>query len=546
MKDKNTKGLFKGLLLALPISLLCFEWFYIRYGSMKFLFSTDPEYAYLFNGIALANLHLPLNAVGHPGTPVQVIITLVAWVVHAFRPGQTLWEDVMLHPELYINASLYSMAVMNAIMLFVMGRYVYRFSGSFAVASILQFMPFTFLMTLEVNYRLMPEAIMISLLSLWIIFLVKMIYEPEETRNYKRYSVIFALLFGLSLADKLTFLPYFVLPLFILPTWRLRLRYSILSFVFFLLFAFPVVANHAKFVNWVTNVFTHKGVYGLGEKGIVDWTVFSDNMQMMIQQTYPLLIPLLILVVILFVYISKKRKKDDLVAFSLGFISLLAISYLITAKHYAFYYMTPVLLLPVFIFFLAMLMAGKVFPLLVKTGLNLILPALFTVFLVMNTVPRSVKQLKDLNQLTLTKKEVYQQISPLMKTPPKIISAYYYGCSAIEYGMQFGLNESGKYGRYLTTIYNELYPETYIYLPWLQTFYKGVYPVSPQDFLKPDTIYTFYLADYSDDRLKEIMKALQDGNEEYTLEFSKIFHSQTSPEAVFYLKVLDKQNSLSE
>lgn len=536
----NIKRLFKGLLLMLPIGLLCFEWFYIRYGSMKFLFSADPEYVYLFNGIALANLHLPLNAVGHPGTPIQVIITFVAWVLHLFRPGQTLWEDVMLNPELYINASLYTMAVINAIMLYVMGRYVYRFSGSFAVASILQFMPFTFLMTLEVNYRLIPEAIMISLLSLWIIFLVKMIYEPEETRNYKRYSVIFALLFGLSLADKLTFLPYFVMPLFILPAWRLRLRYSILSFVFFLLFAFPVVANHAKFVNWVTNVLTHKGVYGLGEKGIVDWTVFSDNMQMMIQQTYPLWISLLILAVVVFIYVSVKRKKDYLVALALGLISLLVISYLITAKHYAFYYMTPVLLLPVFISFLAMLMAGKVFPFLRKTGLSLILPGLFAVFLVMNTVPRSVKQLKELNQLTRAKKEVYQQILPLMKTPPKIISAYYYGCSAIEYGMQFGLNESGKYGRYLTTIYNELYPETYIYLPWLQTFYKGVYPVNPREFLQPNAVYSLYLADYSNDRLKEIMKALQDGNEEYTLEFSKIFHSQTSPEAVYNMKVLNK------
>ena len=273
------------IFLIIPTVYLCTALLYIFLSGLHYMGGVDPEYNYLFNGITMAHLKFHLNAVGHPGTPIQCLITLVSWVVHLFRPGQSLWDDVMLNPELYIKATVVAGNAINWFFLFLLGVQVFRITQNKILALFLQVTPFSFLMTLEVSYRMMPELIMASIISLWIIFLVKMLYETHESRNYKKYSFIFAILAGFSLADKLTFLPLVFLPLFLLPQWKLRLRYVLIMLVAFMVFAFPAMLNFNKFTGWVTDLFTHKGTYGSGEKGIIDWPVFIGNLKIMIQNS---------------------------------------------------------------------------------------------------------------------------------------------------------------------------------------------------------------------------------------------------------------------
>lgn len=537
---KFLSGLKHWLLALFPLLLLIIEIQYVRSGGMKFLWSNDPEYAYLFNGIALAHLHLPLNGVGHPGTPIQIIIAIVAWIVHLFRPGQSLWNDVMLNPELYIKVTLYVMGFINASVLFLMGRYVYRYSKNLLTAIVLQLSPFAFVMTLEVNYRLMPEAIMISIISLWLILLIKLVHEPEVERKYSRYCILFALLFGFSLSDKLTFLPYFILPLFILPNWILRLRYTALSIVSFLIFAFPVLFNFHKFNNWVTGIITHKGVYGGGEAGFVNWELFTFNLKVMVNQTYPILIPLIFLIVLILSALFFLRKRNLLVSLATGLIFLLIISYLITAKHYAFYYMTPVLLLPVFVAYLVMQITGNFAPFFKRFNLQQLLPGFFGLVLLFYSVTEVQRQVKSMAKNSRIMEEAYNNISPLLKKHPKIICVNYYGTSSIEYGLLFGIHESGRYGMKLTTIFNKLYPDTYIYYPWSGLFYQGVKVLKPIDFIKNNIDYTLYIADFSDSRLNEVLAAINDSG---LLQFDlkELYRSTTTPEVVFQLKVLTSE-----
>jgi hypothetical protein len=254
------------LFLLIPLIFIVTTFTYIHNAGLYFSGGVDPEYNYLFNGITLAHLKVHLNAVGHPGTSVQILIALVAWAVHLFRPGQSLWDDVMLHPELYIKATVYTANVINAVFLFQLGIKVYRYTGSLIAALVLQLSPFAFLMTLEVSFRLMPELIMTSIVSCWLILLVKLLYESPEKSDYKKYSVLFGLLFGLSLASKLTFLPFFLLPFILVPGVLLKTRYSVISVLSFALFAFPAMLNFHKFTGWVTGIFIHKGPYGSGER----------------------------------------------------------------------------------------------------------------------------------------------------------------------------------------------------------------------------------------------------------------------------------------
>jgi hypothetical protein len=114
--------------------------------------------------------------------------------------------------------------------------------------------------------RMMPEALMTAIVCCWLIILVNILYRDEQVINSGRYSLIFGALFAISLADKLNFMPFFVLPLFVLSGWRNKLKYALYSLVFFMVFAFPVTLNHRIFVSWVSNMATHTGAYG-GDTG---------------------------------------------------------------------------------------------------------------------------------------------------------------------------------------------------------------------------------------------------------------------------------------
>jgi hypothetical protein len=142
--------------------------------------------------------------------------------------------------------------------------------------------------------------------------------------------------------------------------------------------------------------------------------------------------------------------------------------------------------------------------------------------------PESASQLNQLQEVAKIRTAAYQQIVPLLKDPPKIISASYYGCSAREYALTYGLHESGRYGSFLFEEMKKLYPETYMYFPWGKVFYEGNKETEPASFLKPYTVYSLYIADYSDERLDEITRALNANGKNIYCTAKEIYYSQAT------------------
>ena len=526
--------------LVAPIAFLIISFIYIHHAALYFTGGVDPEFNYLFNGITLAHLKLHLNAVGHPGTPIQCLIALVAWIVHLFRPGQSLWDDVILNPDLYIRATVYTANVINAVFLFLLGKQVYAYSKSLTSALVLQFTPFAFLMTLEVSYRLMPELIMTSIISCWIMLFVKIIYEQPIERDYKRYSLLFAILFGFSLADKLTFLPFFTIPLLILPNWKLRLRYTVLSVIAFFIFAFPVLFNFNKFFGWVTDIFTHKGVYGSGERGIIDIDLFLSNFRIMLNSTSQILIPLGVLIILTLVYSIARGMKNITVRLSGAVILLFIFHYAITAKHYAFYYLTPSLLMSVFTGFMSFFILKSLLRSSSNTKIPEILLSGFVLVLLVSVIPRANRQLSALKDRKEIMEKAVSEFKPFLAKDPKIICPGYYGCSSPEYGLLFGLHESGRYGTELSAMVKRHYPATVFYMPWLNRFYDGVHKVTPQSFIKPGVAYTLFIADYSTDLLNNVLAALIPDSTKFRQEVMLQYESGPTAEAVFSMEFKEK------
>lgn len=534
-----------GLFSIIPLAFLIVAILYIYCIELFFLRCTDPDFAYLFNGITLAHLRPNLYTIGHPGTPIHCIIAPVAWVVHLFRPG-SLWDDVLLHPEIYIKATLYTANAINAVFLFLVGKCVYRYTREISTALVLQLTPFAFLMTMEVSYRLMPELIMLSIVSMWIIMLTKIIHQPEPERNYHRYAILFGLLFGFSLADKLTFVPFFFIPLFILPKWKIKLKYTLVSVAGFFVFAFPVLFDVDRFFNFSAVILSHKGIYGKGGRGFIDPATFMANMKAMISSTWQIIIPLMLLFILALLYLIKRRKTDMIFSLAAGIIAMVVLMFILTAKHYAFYYLTPVLHMTIFIAYTVTLVLRILYPAEWVRKFSRAALIVFGLFLCVIVAPKAHMQIKDLWEGSRRCDASYRELAPFITTSPKIICPYYYGCSSIEYSLTFGLQESGMYGRnYLNDVVNNLYPATYMFYDWNGHFYNGPFDIRPSEFIEPNVDYTLYLADYSEEKLQKFIDALQSDTVKYQYQLNEIHRVESTREFVYQLRIHGHADSVS-
>lgn len=530
----NKERLISLSFLIIPLCFLITALAYNFSAGAIHLLGVDPEYAYLFNGIILAHLHPDAYLILHPGTPVQVLIAIVSRVVHLFRPGLSLWEDVMAHPDVYIKATIIAGNVINTIFLYLVGRLVYRYSKNILAALALQATPFAFLMTLELSLRLNPEMIMVSLVSCWIIILVKLIYENPSQINFKKYSLIFGILLGLSMATKITFLPYFLLVIIILPDWKLRLRFTITAILSFFVFAFPVLFDFPRYINWLTSNFIHTGDYGTGDPGIINGTMFLENLKIIFKSTLQLLIPALLLLILALYFFTRNRKSIAL-RISIGLVALLGFQVLLIAKQYTFYYLTPSLLLCVFTGFMGYYLLG-----LFENGLikklagGLFIGFIITLFIVV--LPKMAGQLSELKTLKSVRFNANETLRPFLSGSPKIICPNYYRSSTEEYGLFFGLHESGRYSNDIADVFRSKYPETIFYLPWENAFFDANKAVTPSEFLKPDLDYTLYIGDFSEEQLEGIRSALNSDSIKYILDFRPLFIQEETREAVYSLR----------
>jgi hypothetical protein len=529
------------ILFILPIVISIIGIFYIENSGWFFLRSVDPEYGYLFSGMLMAELKFNISYIDHPGTPVQCIAALVIRLVHLFRPGNTLVDDVLLHSEIYIRSVLIMLSILNALAVWFLGYYTYRYSRNIILAVFLQLTPFSHVLTLEVLGRLMPEPLMNILVCGWLILIIGLIFRKVEETNYRRYSLGFAMVFGLSLANKLTFLPFFIIPLLVLPAWRHRIRYFVFSVFFFLLFAFPVTIRLKTFFEWVNRILLHTGSYGSGERGLFKWYEFLDHLQLLAGNTRVLLWTGLSLmaVAIAFVMMKRKSKNQYDIKIRTGFALILVVvfEYFMAAKHFSYHYMVPAILLTVFMVSVALMLTGELFPRYNRPGLTKGILVAAGLLMLSSTFPKVILQLGQIQQHAEMKTAAFHRLEPLLESVPKIICPDYYGCPAVEYALTFGTHLSGRYGNYLTKRINALYPQTYMYFPWGKTFYQGNRMVSPDEIIRKDQHYTVYMANFSNDFLKEFLQSLQIEEESYIFSIQQLCLDTVTSESVMELSI---------
>ena len=131
------------------------------------LFVTDPEYAYLLNGLNIRLFSLPYQVNG-PGTPLQFFCAFVIGVIHLFRNQESLVADVIKNPDLYLDIINTSLIAVSSISIFIMGYMVYKTSRNGFTGTFFQLMPFASWMTIDISKHIMVENFVV----IGILFLV--------------------------------------------------------------------------------------------------------------------------------------------------------------------------------------------------------------------------------------------------------------------------------------------------------------------------------------------------------------------------------------
>jgi hypothetical protein len=247
------------IFLFIPVIFLLNASILHYYHGIFFLSSVDPEYFYLYNGIALGSGNLSVQYIAHPGTPLQFLIAASSRIISLFQPEDYV-KDFVDDPEKYIHAANLFMNVLIAFSLFICGICTKKYSGSYFSGLLFQLSPFGNSSLLGISGRLIPESIMIIPLLFIGLMIIKYIYDENKTTGYFNDIVLYGIIIGFGIACKLSFIPVILIPLVLLQvSLKQKIKLILYTILSFAIFAYPVVFNFDEFWQWVSGIFTHSG-----------------------------------------------------------------------------------------------------------------------------------------------------------------------------------------------------------------------------------------------------------------------------------------------
>ncbi|HEX8168850.1 MAG TPA: hypothetical protein VF601_24065 [Beijerinckiaceae bacterium] len=243
------------------------------------IYGYDPAYVYLLNGVSIF-LGLPPAHIDHPGTPAQVVTAVVAglwWSLFEQIPGSLL-DAAVADPEKYVRVMGIFFLGCNVVANWFLGHRVSVAAASLPVGVVAQTGPlFLGLLAPHLAY-LAPEAMLLALAMVILGLLSGAMFRPESNGPRLGASLAAGALGGVGLATKVTFAPMLAI-LFVIPRDRRLLACLLAAFVAVIVSLLPVYDYAGAIVRWFLALATHKGRYGVGERGIVDVPVIVAQLK---------------------------------------------------------------------------------------------------------------------------------------------------------------------------------------------------------------------------------------------------------------------------
>jgi len=526
------------LLFAILPFLFIVAGFYNLSGNIYFYQRiTDPEYFHLLNGINIGLFNLAAPYTDHPGTPLQLIVAVSSWPISFFIPG-SLVNNVIDHPELFLKGAVITKILIVAVALFILGRRVFIITKNSWLALLVQLLPFGSTYTMAVIGRLTPEGFLIFPIAFLLMLLIGYLHDDSEINLTNKRIKYFAMIGGLGMAIKFSYLPFLLIPVFMLQSFRQAIRYGLLTVVFTLIFAFPILFNFSKSIAWFGNMAINSGQWGGGEATFIDWSVVPGRLYQLL--SFDILFTGLLIVLaglFLFFMIINKSKTPGLHKLNLitaGVLIGIILSIFLITKHFAYRYYTSTLLFQLVIFYLIFEYIARLFRFIFNKKYLFIIA--FGLYLIIGIwqIPGFIKSTDN----AAVRYENYADWSSKVESAktekiPLIISSFYAGCPFPELSLNNGYLLCGHLKSTFSEKLREKYSRSIMYVGWSEQFYHWNYFWDANEFVDPEKgTYVFIGQDKKDD-LKIILDRLDKAFSTYTPNAELLLHSRDFDESFY-------------
>ncbi len=410
---------------------------------------SDPSYVYLFNSINLNYGYVP-GHIDHPGTILQylgvIIIKITYWVSGT---KTTIIEDVVAQPEKYLSILSNVIIVFNVLAFFVIALLADRYLKRIWIGIYLQLIPLFFIdISVFYIYKIMAES-MLWVFATYLAFLCIIFwFKKPEVTNQNKCIFAFSLVVALGIITKFTFMPFAIIPLFLIQNNRKKGYYILITVLLFILIALPALFSYKYIFDWISSLLIHSGHYGTGKVDVIlNANAFLSSLETII--TSYLLFPIIIVVISGLIWLLKYKEfnhrnallNKKILLFFLFFFLMVIVNSLLVAKHYDPRYLTIIIcfsfgILPVFYLFLQEIFKDKL-------GIQKIINSLCIIMIVgmlygTHTFNDGIVMLEQNKQ---KRTELNDKI--LKAKEEKTIVIYYYANSSPMFALAFGISFGG-------------------------------------------------------------------------------------------------------
>ncbi len=276
-KKANLSGnllIFVFSLFLIPLILILLKLYICSLEEFQkyHVYSHDPEYIYLMNGLSYLTIG-KIGYIDHPGTPSIVFIGQLLKLKYildfGFFTKQGIVKDLLDSPNKYLDFVSFSMVSLYAGLLIIFSTLIYLKTRNLLISLFFQAINLQSVIYISFLPQMTSEYFVI-VVSLILSYLVLKIFL-RRARARIDLILLFSLFAGVAIAVKILFLPVFVFLILIsIPYYRDFV--TILAFfgISLLVSIFPVIDSYKIMMDWFIGIFTHTAMYGGGENKIFD------------------------------------------------------------------------------------------------------------------------------------------------------------------------------------------------------------------------------------------------------------------------------------
>jgi len=537
---------FYGILLIIPIVYVVLSSYFHENIGLYSVRSADPEYIYYICGIEVANGDMKVSNIDHPGNTLHYFLAVVFKANHYIRGNNIPFnEDILANPDLYLRVANSVINFCLAIVIFLIGCISLLMTPNIWYALLLQFTPFATDIAYSNMARITPESIMSFFLILISGITLSIFFGKNKSDDWKTIS-LFAGIFAITLALKLTLAFLLILPLFIIGNWKKKLYFVGLTLVFFFIFAIPVTLQLNYFWGWIQKILLYSGQYGGGEKNVLEMNTFFPNIKSLynLNRSFFLFTFLFFFVFVYSFFWKKRESMATANKISAALLLIVSLQVFMLGKQFKTSYFIPALmLLP-----LMVIMTLEHLKSWVPERIYRFIPASLVCFLFIMFASAHRPVIRELSmsyeKQNAEKMKTYHFLKTVRENSTLILAVGGYGGPTEEYALRTSYEWAGRYKTFFHPVFEKLYPDTYMYFTWDKTIKYWGKPLTMKSITENKKPVYLYLENDASNLYQNTLEKFEFSKDSCRIDSTLIFVNEFTKEQIYRLNFSAPNNDL--